>query len=80
MLKFPAAHGPKGGGGEATRQKKGEQSFKNYKIEILQSAQNDPKPNSRNRTSKVTIYCSIPTPKFVSVSLYDYPFSRQSTF
>ncbi len=52
-----------------------EQSFKNCKLEILQSAPNDPKPNSRSRASKVPSICALQDPEsqiyyiFVSIAL-----------
>ncbi len=46
-----------------------EQSFCSIvKLEILQSALDDPKQNSTNRTWKVPSNCSTPNPKFSSVS------------
>ena len=52
--------------------------------ENLQSAPNDPSPYQPQGTGHqkypTYVHCSIPSPKVSSVSLYDQPFSRYSTF
>ena len=49
---------------------------------MLQSAPDDPKPNSRNRASKIPYICALqyPESQIFILSLHDQPFSRYSTF